>query len=84
MRLLLVFVICVTSVMAVTPIKSENSTPVQLALNDHKAPIGATLKMLRKNQPQVAFCGQCTKNSDCGTCRCTGPRDGSCNECKCP
>lgn len=34
--------------------------------------------------PSVSFCGQCNKQSDCGTCRCVGPSDGSCNECVCP
>ncbi len=34
--------------------------------------------------PTLSFCGQCSTNSDCGTCRCTGPSDGSCNECVCP
>jgi hypothetical protein len=35
-----------------------------------------------------AFCGQCTKNADCGTCRCvnTAPVNSGkvCNECVCP
>ena len=39
---------------------------------------------LGNTPPLVSFCGQCTTNSDCGTCRCTGPSDGSCNECVCP
>lgn len=36
----------------------------------------------------LAFCGQCTRNADCGTCRCvnTAPVNSGkvCNECKCP
>lgn len=62
------------------------ATPVVVAsLSGAQAAAGGNALMQKFRTPnRVAFCGQCTKNSDCGTCRCTGPSDGSCNQCSCP
>ncbi len=67
-----------------TTIKAGDATPICIALNEYKTPMQSTRIKLRMKGDQVAFCGQCTTNSDCGTCRCVGPSDGSCNECSCP
>jgi hypothetical protein len=47
-----------------------------------------SLPLILKPTTAAAFCGQCSKNSDCGVspCRCTntaGPGLPVCNECKC-
>ncbi len=54
------------------------------------AAIGAaiSLPMILRPTAALAFCGQCSKNSDCGVspCRCVntaGPGLPVCNECKC-
>lgn len=67
-----------------TAIKAGDAAPICIALNEYNAPMQSARIKLRMNRQQVAFCGQCTTNSDCGTCRCVGPSDGSCNECSCP
>jgi hypothetical protein len=67
-----------------TAIEAGDATPICVALNKYDPPRqGAPIK-LPMNRDQVAFCGQCTIDADCGTCRCVGPSDGSCNECSCP
>lgn len=54
------------------------------------AAVGAviSLPIILRPTAAFAFCGQCTKNSDCGVspCHCTntaGPGQPVCNECKC-
>lgn len=47
----------------------------------------ASLPVVLTPGTAFAFCGQCSKQSDCGTCRCVntaGPGQPVCNECKCP
>jgi hypothetical protein len=67
-----------------TTIKAGDAAPICVALNKYNPPMQSARIKFRMNPDQVAFCGQCTTNSDCGTCRCVGPSDGSCNECSCP
>lgn len=47
----------------------------------------ASLPLVLRPSTAFAFCGQCSRSSDCGTCRCVntaGPGQPVCNECKCP
>lgn len=61
-----------------------------LAILLRAAAIGAvvSLPLVLRPTAALAFCGQCSKNSDCGVspCRCVntaGPGLPVCNECKC-
>ena len=67
-----------------TAIEAGDATPICVALNEYSPPRRSAGIKLPMNRDQVAFCGQCTIDADCGTCRCVGPSDGSCNECSCP
>jgi len=70
----------------VTPVKAQGIfDPICVALNaQDSSVVSVQPSKQRHDRRRVEFCGQCTKNEDCGTCRCVGPSDGSCNECVCP
>ena len=81
---LVIFQPGIVNAQEMTAIKAGDATPICVALNKYDPPMQSARTKLRMNRDRVAFCGQCTTNSDCGTCSCVGPSDGSCNECSCP
>jgi hypothetical protein len=79
MRMLLVTAALLLSSSFAVAGNNYTAVPYEAALTTH----GSRMKFHRHGGA-VSFCGQCSVNADCGTCRCTGPSDGSCNECHCP
>ncbi len=70
------------SFLATPPTSAAEQNMTRLALNNYQMPLGDRLKRLvNPNSIQTAFCGQCTKDSDCGVgFRCVGRP--ACMECK--
>jgi len=65
------------------PCSAAEPILTQVALNNYQEPLGQRLKRLAhpENSIRTAFCGQCTKDSDCGVgYRCVGRPE--CMECK--
>ena len=69
--------------LAVQMASAAEPMATKIAMNNYQAPLGERLKQLvnPNNALRTAFCGQCTKNSDCGVgYRCVGRPE--CMECK--
>ena len=65
------------------PCSAAEFNMTRVALNNYQAPLGDRLKRLANpdNSIRTAFCGQCTKDADCGVgYRCVGRPE--CMECK--
>ena len=85
-KLLLGAAIVLASIGSLTPLSGSAAelSMTRVALNNsYQAPVGERLKRLANpdNAIRTAFCGQCTKDADCGVgFRCVGRPE--CMECK--
>lgn len=68
--------------LGVTMAPAQEGTARQIALNEHRAPLGDRIKkILHPKDSTFAFCGQCTKDADCGVgYKCAGRPN--CMECR--
>ena len=59
---------------------AQESIPGQLALNEYREPLGSNFTKVPRSKNIIAFCGQCTKDADCGVgYKCAGKPN--CLEC---